>query len=722
MTGPSAGGGARINNPAGGFLQSNQQEEPAQLAQQVSRLAISVISRYEIEHPGTFPSISLPDDFKRVQTKGHLITKALETPEPLKEGTRALCLLIAKTFSIEGLLQKINFHKGILEYYKIEDLTPPDYKKPKKDAKLTILNLSEMLLEKTDSEKKEIYDLGDALAGLLKPGDKAFVFGCKAQYAPKDTKSFQGYSDFPQLQALISCEESEAKEQVEKVIKDFAIENVEEAKKAEVIQKYRFERALGSDRDEYNPGKILALLGQNPKDLISKILSDEIIQKSEGRISFFRNAQKVSQKIQLRNKFMAECCGYSKNEECQAIYHHYFRDHPPFPFRDNMQLIERFGPFNEFSADEELRNKLERFEGIEDLLKNFNQISSNAYRKKLRELFPQQSPLVTEYLEKLRSQETRICGYRIDEKWEDLYEKLIDFPVGQSDGAVDKKNLVEECGVDKLIFQLRSIAHHDKNYFFGDQFLKFLECYFTLEPLRQKKTFNALSPMEIKDLLNKLVKERKGQGGSQTPGEERLAFAAKFKGLGLKAEINNDRLAIKIWTAIHCRRVQASNPSALSDWYQEFQRNPPQGKGLEEFLDEKEQDFKIKLDFVEKQTRSQDDPSQESGQDASQRSTVPEQEKMYIALQLQKKWLNFTTNQRTIIEVQQQLEDRKKQIQSKLDSKKSVDPTKTAKIEKIKSQISELAIDSFKVQEDQLDTLIEDWIRTEPTDSTGGPN
>jgi hypothetical protein len=70
--------------------------------------------------------------------------------------------------------------------------------------------------------------------------------------------------------------------------------------------------------------------------------------------------------------------------------------------------------------------------------------------------------------------------------------------------------------------------------------------------------------------------------------------------------------------------------------------------------------------------------------------------------------------------INQSLGARKKEIEKILLNKKLLNPTdpkdrnRNKKIEAITKDISQIAIDSFKVNSKRLDQLVEDWINSEP--------
>jgi len=727
----SARGPDGIRPVAGG---GDSQQAPE--IQHVKMLATRILQSNPA-HPGAHPTLHLPEEFGRRVTRGDVVTKTLDTDKDVIEGVKALNQLIAKKFKIEGMLEDLNFQTGILVYYKKEECeikrTPGESFKvvKKQGARPTTLNLSEMLFKKPFTEVGEIYDLGDAIFQTWASGKKAFILGCKALYQSNDTESFQGYSDFPQLYALISCDKQGAEEQVDKVLKDFKIV-VNERKKADVIQKYALERALGSNPKEYNPGKILALLDQNPVELVETILSNKDIEKSVSRIPLLRDKGKVQQKIELRDKFIAECCGYSQNPDCQAFYHEYFRTHRPFPYRDNMGIIEHFEPLKRFSTNEQIKDKLERFERKEDFLEKFNKITSDAYRKKLQELVPPSSP---DRLQNLYDLERRLRALELDlkdenklkEQFDGLYTQFKRFQIG--DLSID---LVNECGANRLTDELRIIAaQQDSIYEFGDKYLQIMECHLTKILLGSMKLFSDYTPQEIECYLNQLHKDTEKKEALRAEGTGVIdPYFAIWSGRGLKLKIRNEELANQVWIAIHASGFTPTNPSALSGWYQEFQSNPPENGGLSEFLSNKERDFQQKLDFV----RSSLPPelsainatgvgsggavrnSSVSGSVSGSVSSGGEKEKQYIALELQKNWDPLFSNQGACLEIYKRLEARKKEIEKILGSKKGTnsDQNRTLKIDKILEDISQIAIDSFKFDPTNLDQLVEDWIESEP--------
>jgi hypothetical protein len=736
MTQPSpVGGQGGSGSAAGGGVSSSSDEN----IQKVTQLAQTILSKNQVVPPGERRILYLPEDFKRLDTKGSKVTRARETPQHDKIGAEALSQLIAEKFGIEGLLDYLNYKTGILVYYKKDQLTAvkqqgqaPKIVK-KEEAIPTTLNLSEMLLEKPFEEVKEIYELGDAIFQTWAPGEKAFILGCKTQYQPTGTKSFQGYEDYDVLQGWSTCPpEYGAQQQVEKVLKDFKIEDVAPDQKAEVIQKYQLERDLGSNPKEYNPGKILALLGENPLELIQGILRNEEIEKSEGKIPFLRDKGKVQKKIELRNRFIAECCGYSQNEDCQAAYHEYFRTRRPFPFRDNMGIIEHFGPLREFSTDEEIRKKLERFERKEDFLEKFNKISSNAYRTTLQTLV--RSGESQDRLRKLRSLDTALGAlpeqngeHQLKENYKNL--RAYDF-------ESEKLDLVAKCGVDKLTDELRGKQGAGSNYRFGEVYLQFVEIYLTQQLLKNKKIFTDLTPQEIELYLTALIGKTKLDQPS--PSDQTIpSNRAHWNGIGLKLKINNEQLANQIWIAIHAHGFVPTNPSALSGWYQEFRSNPPEGETLQGFLDKKERDFQDKLAFVQRILPPELAPASGGGSDAApeggsaaaagggsagpvSESSGRKKEEQYIALELQKNWDPLFSNQDACLGINQSLGARKKEIEKILLNKKLLNPTdlkdrnRNKKIEAITKDISQIAIDSFKVNSKRLDQLVEDWINSEP--------
>jgi hypothetical protein len=725
---PAGGQNQHISAAGGGALQHSGQ------GQAVSQLAQGILQRNERVQPGTQPTLHLPQSFGRRETKGHLVTKAIQTEPSVIKEVEALILLIAQKFRIDGLLESVNFEKGFLVYYKKDqvDVVEQQGQAPKivkKEGEIpTTLNLSEMLFKKPFDDVKEIYELGDAIFRTWDPGKKAFILGCKTQYQPTGTKSFQGYENYDVLNGWTTCpRDYKAKQQVDKVLDDFQITDVKDDQKTEVIQKYQLERALGSNPDEYNPGKILALLGKDPCSLIGGILRDEVIEKSVGKFSFFRDKGKVQQKIELRNRFIAECCGYSENEACQATYHEYFRNRPPFPFRDNMGITEHFEPLKEFSTDEEIRVKLGRFER-KDFLEKFNQISSNAYRTTLQKLVPDGSQ---DRLQQLRSLDTEIRGLpeqKGEDKWRENYQKLRKY-----DFEHTILDLVAECGVDKLIEQLKIKEGDGSNYRFGADYLLFVESYLTQQLLKNRKFLMDLTPQQIEICLKALI----GKTKSETPSPSDRPIPtnrADWNGSGLKLEINNEQLANQIWIAIHAPGFVPTNPSALSGWYQEFRSNPPEGKTLQEFLNEKERDFQGKLAFVRGILPSEP-PAPEGGSAAAagggsagpvSESSGRKKEEQYIALELQKNWNPHFSNQDECLRIRQILGDRKALVERIISAKKSaLDQTqpgaqnRNKKIEEISKDISQIAIDSFKFDSEKLDQrkldqLVEDWINSVP--------
>ena len=732
---PAGGQNQHISAAGGGALQHSGQ------GQAVSQLAQGILRRNERVQPGTQPTLHLPQSFGRRETKGHLVTKAIQTEPSVIKEVEALILLIAQKFRIEGLLESVNFEKGFLVYYKKDqvDVVEQQGQAPKivkKEGEIpTTLNLSEMLFKKPFDDVKEIYELGDAIFRTWAPGKKAFILGCKTQYQPNDAKIFQGYDGYDVLQGWSTSSDKDAKGQVDKVLKDFKIESVTPKQKAEVIQKYQLERALGSKPEEYNPGKILALLGKNPLELIQGILSNEEIEKSVGKIPFLRDKGKVQQKIELRNRFIAECCGYSENEACQATYHEYFRNRPPFPFRDNMGITEHFEPLKEFSTDEEIRVKLERFERKEDFLEKFNKISSNAYRTTLQTLVPSgESQARLKQLQDLDAKISSLPEQKSEHPLEENYQKLRAY-----DFESEKLDLVAKCGVDKLTEQLKAKVQDGSNYRFGAGYLQFVEIYLTQQLLKNRKIFTDLTPQEIEGCLTALIGTTKSD--QPLPSEGLIpSNRADWNGIGLKLEINNEQLANQIWIAIHAPDFEPTNPSALSGWYQEFRSNPPAEGGLEGFLDKKEEDFQEKLDFVRRilppeqasASGGESDVAAVGGSALFDPSDpVREKEKQYIALELQKKWNPHFSNQDECLRIHQSLGDRKALIKSIISAKKSaLDLTKpeaqkrNKKIEEISKDISQIAIDSFKFEprkldqrkldQRKLDQLVEDWINSVP--------
>ena len=726
---PPAGGQNQHNSAAGGGVSLPSDEN----IQKVTELAQTILFKYQSVRPGERRILYLPEDFKRLDTKGSKVTRARETLQHDKIGAEALSKLIAEKFEIEGLLDYLNYETGILVYYKTDQLElvgqGQDSKIVKiKGAKPTILNLSEMLFKKPFKEVEDIYKLGDAILETRTPGIKAFILGCKTQYQPTGT-SFQGYEDYDVLNGWSTCSDKDPAKHVDKVLKDFEIRDVKDDQKAEVIQKYKLERALGSNPHEYNPGKILALLGIDPNLLIGKILSNEVIEKSVGRFSFFRDKGQVQEKIELRNRFIAECCGYSEDEACQATYHEYFRNCPPFPFRDNMGIIEHFGPLREFSTDEEIRKKLERFERKEDFLEKFNKISSNAYRTTLQTLVPSgESQARLKQLQDLDAKISSLPEQNGEHQLEENYQKLRAY-----DFESEKLDLVAECGVDKLTNQLEIKERDGTNYRFGADYLKFVEIYLTQQLLKNRKIFTDLTPQEIERRLTALIGKTKLDQPS--PSEVQIpSNRADWNGIGLKLKINNEQLANQIWIAIHAHGFVPTNPSALSGWYQEFRSNPPAQGGLKEFLDEKEKGFKAKLEFVRRILPPEQASASGGGSAAAAgggsagsapESSGREKEEQYIALELQKDLNPHFSQQGACMRIYESLKERKAMVVESIKQKTPTDQTelgaqnRNKKIEEILKDISQIAIDSFKFEprkldQRKLDQLVEDWINSVP--------